>query len=125
MRQHPRIEEGLEDLSARGVFPVIPTASRHQSTFGEPLVVFAQPFSPGRVVWEEGKQQEGAEDGDDALDDEEPSEALEAACTVHMADSIGDGTAKSSCEVAERHDTGNANRALVKPVPDRDEIHNA
>ncbi len=122
MGQHPGTEKGLENLLARRVPSVVTSAPLGQAILGEALVGLGQPLGPGGIVGQEEPEQDGAQQGDDALDDEQPAERLQSAGAVDVADPVGDGAAERAGQVAEGDDAGDADAALVEAVPDGDEV---
>ncbi len=103
--------------------PVITAASLDQTVLSKTFIVFAQPACASRVVGQKEEEQKSACDGDNAFDDEQPSEPFQACCTVDMSDAISNGSTKSSREVAECHNKSNPDGSFVVLVPDRDEVY--
>jgi hypothetical protein len=151
--QHPWAKERLYHLWSRGVVPQVPATSLLQAVLGELLVRRAQPLRAGGIVGKEEQQQEGADDGDDAFDDKEPSEAvtdvwsasssrlcllsllflsggmghspLKPGGAVDVAHPVGNGSSERACQVTKANDAGDPHGSLVVPVPNGDEVDDA
>ena len=82
------------------------------------LLLDRQPAGRLGVVGEEEPDEDGGQDGGDALEDEEPPPGREAVDLVHVADTEGDGTAKGTGQRGRGEDGGDAHGALVGAVPE-------
>jgi len=102
--------------------PVVATSSLLQSIDSKLLVVRAQPFGSGWIIWQTQKQWYRAQYGNDTFDYEEPSKALETSCAIYVANAVGNCTAECTCEIAERNYHCDTDCSLVVSVPDCDEV---
>ncbi|KAJ6442610.1 LOW QUALITY PROTEIN: feruloyl esterase [Purpureocillium lavendulum] len=88
-------------------------------------LVGRQPARRLGVVGQQEPDEDGGDDGGDALEDEEPAPAREAAGLVHVADAVRDGAAKGARERRRREDGGHADGALLGAVPERQVVDEA
>jgi hypothetical protein len=70
MRHHPGAEHGFHDLFSRGMLVRVTSALDLDARLDELLVVFGQELGSRWIVGEVKERQEGAEDSDQAFDDE-------------------------------------------------------
>lgn len=70
----------------------------------------------GEVVHQE-KGRDGDQDGDDALEDEDPSPPLQPCCPVHLADGKGQETAECAGDGGCAEEERLAELNLVSAVP--------
>lgn len=101
MSEHPRAEESFQYLLSSSMITVIPTTSFLEPVLCKLPVRLAQPLGARRIVWKNEKRRQHAQDCDNALDDEQPAEALQSGCPVHMSNPICDCASKSSGKIAK------------------------
>ena len=101
---------------------VIASSPFFESIDRELRVQLVQPFSSRWIVWQAEPQDESGEEGDYALDDEEPSESLKTSTAVGLTHAISNGSSEGTCEVTERGDKSNADCTFVPAIPDCDEV---
>lgn len=123
--QHSRAECRRHPFGFRGVVSVVATAMLLEPVLRKPFVVLVEPFRSCRIVWQTEPERDGADDSNDALNDKQPSEALEPPGAVGMSDAkrnaapIRNGLMsrglrehlpppKSTSKVTKRHHHGDA-----------------
>lgn len=125
MRQHARAKKRLNKLLPSSMLPIIPPAPLLKPILSETLFRRTQKLGTSRIIRQDEEGGHYAQDCDGAFDYEEPAEPFEIAGPVDGRHAECDGASECAGEVAEGDDEGDADGALVVPVPDCYEVDDA
>lgn len=90
MRQHSRLEKGLENFLLCGVIPVVASAHILEPINCQSLLILVEKMGPRRIVGQDPNRGQNAQHGNDAFDDEQPAETLQASSAIDVTNAIGD-----------------------------------
>jgi len=98
MSNHTRSEACLHDLSSTRMFSREAAGLCLKLRLETHFFVIGQPLSHRWPVWQAEDNQRDTDDSDEALDEEKPTEPLEAGNTIHEADTVPNTSSKSPCK---------------------------
>lgn len=96
------------------------------SLIGKLAFLRSQAFGGKRIIKEDERHDEGESDSEYALDDEQPSPALDATKTVHSrSDRSGEDAAEGAGQDSSRVKDDKSFGLLVLAIPTRDDEHDS
>lgn len=90
MGEHPGTECRRHPFRPGGVVSIIASTTLLQPVLCKAFVVLVEPFCSCGVVWQTEPEWDSAEDGDDALNDKQPSKSFEASGAIDLSNAIRD-----------------------------------